>query len=152
MVNMADDVSIENDASEAKPQGADFKMSLPDGHAVWFRDIDLGQRLMLQRSGDRMKKRVKDINDGPGSDGEKARARLAVYLQGSKRLWDAVESAMIFEEDIDIVMDAAVAKQIDDSWALKAFNRGEEASTVDDDVEPEVKPSRRANAKRTRIK
>jgi hypothetical protein len=150
MENMADDVTVGN---EVKPEGADFFVPLPNGEPIWFKDLALGQRLMLQRSGQQMGKRIEDIEGGQGTKLEKIKARQEIIDVGNRRLWDAIDSSMIFPTDVDKVMDAMISGDIDIDWAWKVFARGQEPP-ADDDVEdrPPSKPSRRANAKRTQVR
>lgn len=158
MVNMSDDVTEANEAKTAelvKPQGADFHVPLPSGDPIWFKDLSRGQRLMLQRAWDLANRKITEISGGSMSDTDKIRARQDLIHQSNKRLWDAIDSTMIFREDVDKVMDAMISGEIGDDWATLVFNRGEALSLPeDDDVEQvkEVKPSRRANVKRTQVR
>jgi hypothetical protein len=157
MVNMSDDVTEANEAKTpelVKPEGADFHVPLPSGELIWFRDLSRGQSLMLQRSGDLASKRIREISEGPLSDADKVRARQELIHLTNKRLWDAIDSTMVFPDDVDKVMDAMISGEIDDDWAVLVFNRGVSPEIIEDDIEEvkEVKPSRRANAKRTQVR
>lgn len=158
MVNMSDDVTVENDAKTpelVRPEGADFHVPLPSGELIWFKDLSRGQRLMLDRAWGLANRKIEEISGGSLSDSDKVRARQDLIHQSNKRLWDAIDSTMIFPDDVEKVMDAMISGEIDDDWAMRVFNRGEPLSLPeDDDVEPvkTVKPSRRANAKRTQVR
>lgn len=160
---MGDEVTVANSgdlgedktSSEARPEGADFSVALPDGHVVWFRDLSYGQRLMLSRSSQQMRKKLDEIDGGQLSDREKLEARQKIVTVNNKRMWDAIDSTMVFPDDIDLVMDAMISGEIDIDWATQALGRGEaDTPDVDDDAEevkPAAKPSRRANVKRTQL-
>lgn len=150
---MADNVTVENEAQ--KPDGADFSMTLPDGHVVWFREFQQGQRLMLLRSNDLARADQKRIQGGPGTDAEKLDALTELSIKADRRTWDAIDSRVVDREDVDRIMDAMISGSIDMQWAWKVFRGGADPVVeLDDDVEPvqEVKPSRRANVKRTQVK
>lgn len=154
MVNMSEDVSTENEVSEAKPEGADFHVALPDGHKVWFRDFAQGQRLMLIRASDITSADRIRIQGGPGTDEEKYDALTKLSLKADKRMWDAIDSRIVNPGDIEKIMDAMISGAIDIEWAWKVFRGGIDATDVADDDIEEVKaskPTRRANAKRTQL-
>lgn len=147
---MTEDVTVEN---EVKPEGADFKVPLPNGHAIWFKDFQQGQRLMLVRANDIAAADRIRIQGGPGTDEEKYKALTKLSLKADKRLWDAIDSRVIDPDDIDKIMDAMISGDIDVEWAWKVFRGGVEVPAADDAEEiVESKPSRRANAKRTQVK
>jgi hypothetical protein len=155
MVNMSVDVMDENVVGEARPEGADFGMDLPNGHKVWFRDFQRGQRLMLVRANDIAAADRQRIEAGPGSTEEKYDALTALSLKADKRMWDAIDSRVIDPRDIELIMDAMISGEIDIEWAWKVFSGGRETpAVVDDDIDEvqQAKPSRRANAKRTQIR
>jgi hypothetical protein len=152
MVNMSDDVIDEN---SGKPQGADFFVALPDGHKVWFKDFSTGQRLMLIRANDLTSADRERITRGPGTDSEKYDALTKLSLKADKRLWDAIDSRVVNPEDIERIMDAMIVGDIGTEWAWKMFRGGRDVDAeLDDDAEEvkQVKPSRRANAKRTQVR
>jgi hypothetical protein len=154
MVNMSDDVIDEN-VAPIKPEGADFSMDLPDGHTVWFRAFQQGQRLMLIRANDLAAADRKRIMEGPGTAKEKYDALAKLSLKVDKRLWDAIDSRVIDPADIDKIMDAMICGDIDDAWAWKVFSGGRDSTPEpDDDVEnlPIAKPSRRANVKHSQVR
>lgn len=154
MVNMGDDVTVEN-VENYKPEGADFHVPLPNGDAIWFKDFQQGQRLMLVRASEIAGADRVRIQGGPGTDVEKFDALTKLSLKADKRMWDAIDSRVVNPDDIDKIMDAMICGDIDITWAWKVFRGGVEVpEIIDDDVEPikEVKPSRRANAKRTQIR
>lgn len=150
---MTDDVNVEKNENEVKPEGADFFVDLPDGHRVWFKDFAVGQRLMLMRSGRQANARMKVIEEGSGSGREKLEAINKVVSQTDKRMWDAIDSIVINPEDVDIIMDAMIAGDIGPEWGTLVLRRGQQEPPDDDaeEVKPS-KPSRRANAKRTQVK
>lgn len=158
MVNMSDDVTETNETKTVelvKPQGADFHVPLPGGDPVWFKDLSRGQRLMLQRAWDLANRKITEISEGSLSEADKVRARQDLIHQSNRRLWDAIDSTMVFSDDVDKVMDAMISGEIDDDWATLVFNRGEALKLPeDDDVDQvkEVKPSRRANVKRVQVR
>lgn len=152
MVNMSDDVTDTNETNDVKPEGADFGVDLPSGHKVWFRNFQQGQRLMLIRASEIASADRRRIEEGPGTDEQKLEALTKLSLKADKRMWDAIDSRVVDRDDIDEIMDAMICGDIDIQWAWKVFRGGTELPP-DDDVEQvqNVKPSRRANAKRTQI-
>lgn len=154
MVSMVDDVTVANEeSSEAKPEGADFFVALPDGHKVWFREFKFGQRLMIFRAYDLTKVARQKIIEASGTAAEKLEKLAELSLRSDKRLWDAIDSIIIDPEDIDRVMDSMIIGAIDEKWAWKVMAGGKEPPEADDAEDVQVKkPSRRANAKRTQIR
>jgi hypothetical protein len=155
MVNMTEDVTVEKNENEVKPEGADFFVDLPDGHRVWFRDFKQSQRLMLYRASDASSAARIKIHEGSGTAEEKLKALTELALKADKRIWDAIDSIVIDPDDIERIMDAFTSGAVGDEWSNKVIAGGRTDPVVADDDAEEVapsKPSRRANAKRTQVK
>lgn len=151
---MTDDVTVEKDPHDEKPEGADFFVDLPNGHVVWFRDLKSGQRLMLSRAQEATFIARERVYESSDKDEDKVKALTELTLKSDKRLWDAIDSTVINPDDIERIMDTMISGVIDVDWAWKVIARGSTAPTPDDDAEEIAppKPSRRANAKRTQVK